>query len=111
MSLNRSRDNWRNSQGQSSSWLIGRGPGYHLDTVNNGTNTDTQCTPGTILGDVRKMCRGVKGDGLVTGVITRHVTFATIDAHVFINDGHHLFSVVQVIISSYPRQCLPYHIL
>ena len=111
MSLNRSRDNWCYPQGQSSSWLIGRGPGYHLDAVNDRTDTDTQCTPSTILGDMREVGRGVKGDRLVAGVVTRHVTLAAIDAHVFVNNGHNLFGVIQVIVSSNPRQCLPYHVL
>lgn len=61
----RSRDNWRHSQGYSSPRLIGRGPGHHPDAVNNGTDTNTQCTACTILSDMGEVCQWVKGDGLV----------------------------------------------
>ena len=54
---------------------------------------------------------GVKGYCLVAGVIADHVTLATVDAHVLVNDGHHLLGVVQGVIGSNTRQGLAYHVL
>ena len=60
------------------------------------------------MGEVRL---GVKGDGLVAGVVADHVALSTVDAHVLVDQCHHLFRVVQLIVGSDVRQSLPYHIL
>ena len=77
---------------------------HHGDAVNDRTHTQTQGTPGTVRGHLREVGLGVKGYRLIARVITDHVTFATVDAHVFINDCNHLLSVVQIIIGTDTRE-------
>ena len=60
------------------------------------------------MGEVRL---GVKGDGLVARVVADHVALSAVDAHVLVDQRHHLFCVVQLIVGSDVRQSLPYHIL
>ena len=60
------------------------------------------------MGEVRL---GVKGDGLVAGVVADHVALSAVDAHVLVDQCHHLLRVVQLIVGSDVRQSLPYHIL
>ena len=58
-----------------------------------------------------EVCLGVKGDGLVAGVVADHVALAAVDAHVLVNQRHHLLSVVQLIVGSDVRKGRPYHVL
>lgn len=44
---------------------------------------------------MRQVCLGVKGDGLVTRVVTRHVTLATVDAHVLQTTTQNFFYVLR----------------
>ena len=53
---------------------------------------------------MRQMGLGIKCDGLVTTVIAGHVALATVDTQVFINEGHHLLTVIQVTIGTNTRQ-------
>ena len=77
---------------------------HHGDAVNDRTHTQTQGTPGTIRGHCREVGLGVKGYRLVARVITDHVTFAAVDAHVFVDDCNHLLSVVQIIVCTDTRE-------
>ena len=77
---------------------------YHGDAVNDRTHTQTQGTPGTVRGHRREVGLGVKGYRLVARVVTDHVTFATVDAHVFVDDCNHLLSVVQIIVGTDSRE-------
>jgi hypothetical protein len=54
---------------------------------------------------------GVKGDGLVARVVAHQVALATVDAHVLVNERHHLLCVVQRVVVSDARQGLANHIL
>ena len=74
---------------------------HNGDAVNDRTHTQTQGTPGTIRGHLREVGLRVKGYRLIARVVTEltdHVTFATVDAHVFVDDCNHLLSVVQIIV-------------
>jgi hypothetical protein len=41
-----------------------------------------------IIRDVREVSLGVKGDGLVARVVTRHIALAAVDAHVLLRKRH-----------------------
>ena len=77
---------------------------HHGDAVNDRTHTQTQGTPGTVRGHRGEVGLGVKGYRLVARVVTDHVTFATVDAHVFVDDCNHLLSVVQIIVGTDTRE-------
>ena len=49
---------------------------------------------------MRQVGLGIKGNGLITTVITGHVALAAVNAQVFINQSHNLLPVIQVTISS-----------
>ena len=48
---------------------------------------------------------------LIAGVITDHVALATVDAHIFIDDGHCLLGVVQLLVVPDTRKSQPHHVL
>ena len=54
---------------------------------------------------------GVKGYRLVARVVADHVTLAAVDAHVFIDESHHLLHVVEVVVRTDARQSLAQHVL
>ena len=83
----------------------------HAYAVDDGTHTETQIAAGAVVGDVGQMGLGVKGDGLVARVVAHHVALATVDAHVLVDDGHHLLPVVKVIVGPDTRQRLANHVL
>ncbi len=84
---------------------------HHGDTVDDRAHTQTQCTPSAVRRDRREMGLGVKGDCLVAGIVADHVAFTTVDAHVFIDEGNHLLSVVQVAVGSDTRESKPHLLL
>ena len=79
-------------------------PRHHLDTVTDGTHADTQSTPCALLCDVGQVGLWVKGDGLVSQVIADHVTLATVDTHVLLNQCHNLLLDIQLTPCSDTRQ-------
>ena len=72
-------------------------PVHHLDAVDDGADGEAERTAGAGVdldgGDVRL---GVELDGLVAGVVAGHVALAAVYAHLGVNQGHHVLSVVQV---------------
>ena len=83
---------------QRTDWLIHTG--HFILLTNNRTNWKAQSTSSTVLSHMRKVGIGIKGNGLITTVITGHVALAAVNAQVFINQCHNLLPVIQVTISS-----------
>ncbi len=84
---------------------------HHADAVDDRADRHAQRTPGTVRRHVGKMRLGVKGDRLVARVVADHVALATVDAHVLVDDGHHLLRVVQLTVGPDGRQGSANHIL
>ena len=100
------------AQGDPPAWLVlPLGARGHPDAVNDGTHADTQGAPSAVRGHTWEVRLGVKGDGLVAGVVADHVTLATVDAHVLVNDCHSLLRVVQGVVGSDAREGPAYHVL
>ena len=104
-------NNGSRAKGEAPVWCIGRGPWYHLDAVNDGTHTDTECAPSAVGSNVREVGFRVERDGLVSAVVAGHVALSTVDTHVLINQSHHLLLVVQVTICPNQRYSFSNHIL
>ena len=87
--------------------------GFNKNTglTNDWAHTHTKHATGTVIGDVRQMGVRVELDGLVTRIVTRHVTLSTIDAHLIINDCHYLLLVVQLVVRADVFQGFSSHIL
>ena len=72
-------------------------PVHHLDAVDDGADGEAERAAGAGVGldcgDVR-LC--VELDGLVAGVVAGHVALAAVDAHVGVDQGHHVLSVGKV---------------
>ena len=83
-------------------WLIQTG--YFMLLTNNRTNWKAQSTSSTVLSHMRQVGLGIKGNGLITTVITGHVALAAVNAQVFVNQSHNLLPVIQVTISSNTSQ-------
>ena len=100
------------AQGNPPAWLV-RPVGliHHLNAVDDRTHTHAEGAPRTVRGHMREVCLGVKGDGLVARVVADHVALSTVDAHVLVDQRHHLLSVVQLIVGSDVWQSLSYHVL
>ncbi len=92
------------AEGNSPTRIIRLFLGHHGDTVDDGTHTQAQGTPSAIRRDRWEMGIGVKGYCLIAGIVTDHVAFPTVDAHVFVDNGNHLLSVVQVVVGSDTRE-------
>lgn len=99
------------SQGDSPPWHIGGGLVHHANAVNDGAHTETESTTSAVRGDMGEVGLRVKGYSLVSRIIANHVTFAAVDAHVFIDQSHHLLGVVQVVVCPNARKGTAYHIL
>ena len=72
-------------------------PVHHLDAVDDGADGEAECAAGAgvdLDGGHVSLC--VELDGLVAGVVARHVALAAVDAHVGVDQGHHVLSVIQV---------------
>ena len=91
--------------------MLPHGAWPHLDAVYDGTDAQTERAASAVLGDAGEVRLLVERDGLVAGVIADHVALATVDAHVFIDDGHHLLAVVQVVVGSDAWQRFTYYVL
>lgn len=98
-------------QGDSPVGGIGTIPFDHLDAVDDGADAGAERTAGAVLGHTGKMGLGVKGDRLVAAVVAGHVALAAVDAHLLVDERHHLFSVVQVAVGADAVQCLAYDFL
>lgn len=83
----------------------------HADAVDDRAHAHTQGAAGAVRGHARQVGGGVKGYSLIAGIVTDHITLATIDTHVLVNDGHYLLSVVQGIVRADTREGLTNHIL
>ena len=101
------------SQGYPPLWLVRLllGPGHHLDAVDDWTHAQTQSAARAVAGHSRQVRLGVEHDRLVARVVADHIALATIDAHVLIDDGHHLILVVQLSVRANGGHCLSNHVL
>ena len=101
----------RDSKGNPPAWVVGARLLNHADAVDDGTDGDTEGAASAVRCDVGEVRPGVKGDGLVAGVIADHVALPAVYAHVLVNDGHHLLSVVQAAVGTDTWEGPAYHLL
>lgn len=98
-------------QGQPSPGLIRGGPGNHEDAVDDGADAEAQGAARAAVGDRGQVGFGIELDSLVAGIITGHVTFATVDTHFLVNQSHNLLCVAELTICSNILQCFSNYIL
>ena len=79
---------------------------HHRNTIRNRADRNTESTSCAVIGDERLMGLRVEVDGLVPGVIARHVALTTVDAHVIVDSGNNLFSVVKLVVAADAGECL-----
>lgn len=77
---------------------IRRFPGYHLDAVYDWTDAEAERTASAAVSHKRQVGLWIKCYGLVSRVITGHVTFPTVDAHVLIYQSLDLLFVVEFLV-------------
>lgn len=79
---------------------IGCVPVNHLDAVYDWTDTEAQGAAGAAICHKWEVGLWVKCYGLISRIIAGHVTFATVDTHLFIYEGLDLLYVVKFLVCS-----------
>lgn len=77
---------------------------HHANAINNRAHRITKSTASTVISNSGKMRSLVKSDRLVSRIITSHIAFAAIDAHVL------LVKIINISLSLW-LLCLKPHLL